>query len=72
MWLFHVLTFLWYTNHLFIYCFKKEIIFFLSYGDRDGRIKVIGGDNIEALFTSPKQSPYKYLEVCSFFCSYVK
>ena len=32
---------------------------------RDGRIKVIGGDNIEGLFISPKQLPYKYLEVCS-------
>ncbi|RVW32463.1 hypothetical protein CK203_081273 [Vitis vinifera] len=29
---------------------------------RDGRIKVIGGDNIEGLFISPKQLPYKYLE----------
>lgn len=30
---------------------------------RDGRIKVIGGDGIEALFTSPKQLPYKNIEV---------
>ena len=32
---------------------------------RDGRIKVIGGDNIEGLFISSKQLPYKYLEVRS-------
>lgn len=30
---------------------------------RDGRIKVIGGDNIEGLLISSKQLPYKYLEV---------
>lgn len=30
----------------------------------DGRIKVIGGYNIEALLISPKQMPYKNLEVC--------
>ena len=30
---------------------------------RDGRIKVIGGDGIEGLFISPKQLPYKYIEV---------
>ncbi|KAK8466459.1 hypothetical protein PHAVU_008G098000 [Phaseolus vulgaris] len=29
---------------------------------RDGRLKVIGGDNIEGLLVSPKQLPYKYLE----------
>ncbi|KAK3019018.1 hypothetical protein RJ639_003626, partial [Escallonia herrerae] len=28
----------------------------------DGRIKVIGGDNIEGLLISPKQLPHKYLE----------
>ncbi|KAL7136222.1 hypothetical protein ABFS83_10G015100 [Erythranthe nasuta] len=28
----------------------------------DGRIKVIGGDNIEGLLISPNMSPYKYLE----------
>lgn len=32
---------------------------------REGRIKVIGGDNIEGLLISPKQLPYKYLEVCN-------
>lgn len=36
-------------------------IFWFFY--RDGRIKVIGGDNIEALLVSPQQLPYKYLEV---------
>lgn len=30
---------------------------------RDGRIKVIGGDGIEGLLISPKQMPYKNLEV---------
>ena len=30
---------------------------------RDGRIKVIGGDNIEAVLASPKQLPFKNLEV---------
>lgn len=30
---------------------------------RDGRIKVIGGDNIEGLLISPKLLPFKYLEV---------
>lgn len=35
-----------------------------SFG-RDGRIKLIGGDNIEGLFVSPNQFPYKYLEVCT-------
>ncbi|KAJ8550931.1 hypothetical protein K7X08_000301 [Anisodus acutangulus] len=34
----------------------------LAIGTLDGRIKVIGGDNIEGLLISPKQSPYKYLE----------
>nr|XP_023903729.1 uncharacterized protein LOC112015552 isoform X4 [Quercus suber] len=34
----------------------------LAIGTLDGRIKVIGGDNIEALLISPKQLPYKYLE----------
>ena len=31
---------------------------------RDGRIKVIGGDNLEGLLVSPKQLPFKNLEVC--------
>lgn len=31
---------------------------------RDGRIKVIGGDGVEGLLISPKQLPYKNLEVC--------
>lgn len=34
----------------------------LAIGTLDGRIKVIGGDNIEGLLTSSKQLPYKYLE----------
>ncbi|XP_052172342.1 uncharacterized protein LOC127788266 isoform X2 [Diospyros lotus] len=34
----------------------------LAIGTLDGRIKVIGGDNIEALLISSKQLPYKYLE----------
>lgn len=34
----------------------------LAIGTLDGRIKVIGGDNIEGLLVSPKLSPYKYLE----------
>ncbi|KAI7980311.1 Syntaxin-binding protein 5 [Camellia lanceoleosa] len=34
----------------------------LAIGTLDGRIKVIGGDNIEALLISPKHLPYKYLE----------
>ncbi|XP_007026669.2 PREDICTED: uncharacterized protein LOC18597526 isoform X1 [Theobroma cacao] len=34
----------------------------LAIGTLDGRIKVIGGDGIEALFISPKQLPFKYLE----------
>ncbi|KAK0583062.1 hypothetical protein LWI29_032978 [Acer saccharum] len=36
----------------------------LAVGTLDGRIKVIGGNNIEELFVSPKQSPFKNLEVC--------
>ncbi|KAH6837571.1 hypothetical protein C2S53_009878 [Perilla frutescens var. hirtella] len=34
----------------------------LAIGTLDGRIKVIGGDNIEGLLISPKLLPYKYLE----------
>ncbi|XP_057525296.1 uncharacterized protein LOC130804751 isoform X2 [Amaranthus tricolor] len=34
----------------------------LAIGTLDGKIKVIGGYNIEALFISPKQLPYKNLE----------
>ncbi|KAF8397271.1 hypothetical protein HHK36_016182 [Tetracentron sinense] len=34
----------------------------LAIGTLDGRIKVIGGDNIEGLLVSPKQLPYKSLE----------
>lgn len=34
----------------------------LAIGTLDGRIKVIGGDNIEGLLISPKQLPYKHLE----------
>ncbi|KAK9073076.1 hypothetical protein SSX86_007398 [Deinandra increscens subsp. villosa] len=34
----------------------------LAIGTLDGRIKVIGGDNIEGLLISPKQLPFKYLE----------
>lgn len=39
-----------------------------SFRCRDGRIKVIGGDHIEAVLTSPKQLPFKNLEVCKFKC----
>lgn len=39
-------------------------MFFLVTLRRDGRIKVIGGDNIEAILASPKQLPFKNLEVC--------
>ncbi|KAL5710191.1 hypothetical protein ACHQM5_020785 [Ranunculus cassubicifolius] len=34
----------------------------LAIGTLDGRIKVIGGNNIEGLLVSPKASPYKSLE----------
>ncbi|KAJ0088580.1 hypothetical protein Patl1_31355 [Pistacia atlantica] len=34
----------------------------LAIATLDGRIKVIGGDNIEGLLISPNQLPYKYLE----------
>lgn len=34
----------------------------LAVGTLDGRIKVIGGDNIECLLISPKQLPFKNLE----------
>ncbi|XP_030447143.1 lethal(2) giant larvae protein homolog SRO77-like isoform X2 [Syzygium oleosum] len=34
----------------------------LAIGTLDGRIKVIGGDNMEALFVSAKQLPFKHLE----------
>ncbi|KAL1533424.1 hypothetical protein AAHA92_33309 [Salvia divinorum] len=34
----------------------------LAVGTLDGRIKVIGGDNIEALLISPTALPFKYLE----------
>ncbi|CAL1374744.1 unnamed protein product [Linum trigynum] len=34
----------------------------LAVGTLDGRIKVIGGDNIEGLLVSPKHFPFKYLE----------
>ena len=34
----------------------------LAIGTLDGRLKVIGSDNIEGLLVSPKQLPYKYLE----------
>lgn len=34
----------------------------LAVGTLDGRIKVIGGDNIEAILSSPKQLPFKHLE----------
>ena len=30
---------------------------------RDGRIKIIGGDNIEGLFIFPNKLPFKFLEV---------
>ncbi|KAJ6311912.1 hypothetical protein OIU77_013627 [Salix suchowensis] len=34
----------------------------IAIGTLDGRIKVIGGNNIEGLLVSPKQLPFKYLE----------
>ncbi|MED6130954.1 hypothetical protein PIB30_005608 [Stylosanthes scabra] len=34
----------------------------LAIGTLDGRLKVIGGDNIEGILISPKQLPYKHLE----------
>ncbi|KAK4782823.1 hypothetical protein SAY86_007197 [Trapa natans] len=34
----------------------------LAVGTLDGRIKVVGGDNIEALLVSTKQLPFKFLE----------
>ncbi|XP_024024685.1 uncharacterized protein LOC21391078 isoform X2 [Morus notabilis] len=34
----------------------------IAVGTLDGRIKIIGGDNIEGLLVSPKQLPFKYLE----------
>ncbi|GKU92133.1 hypothetical protein SLEP1_g5901 [Rubroshorea leprosula] len=34
----------------------------LAVGTLDGRIKVIGGDNVEGLLVSPKKLPFKYLE----------
>ncbi|PON78984.1 Guanine nucleotide-binding protein, beta subunit [Parasponia andersonii] len=34
----------------------------LAIGTLDGRIKVIGGDNVEGLLVSPKQLPFKNLE----------
>ncbi|KAL8262357.1 hypothetical protein R6Q59_026406 [Mikania micrantha] len=37
----------------------------LAIGTLDGKIKVIGGDNIEGLLISPKQLPFKYLEFLS-------
>ncbi|CAA6654751.1 unnamed protein product [Spirodela intermedia] len=38
----------------------------LAIGTLDGRIKIIGGDNIEALLISPHKLPYKFLE---FLCN---
>ncbi|XP_024981859.1 uncharacterized protein LOC112518409 isoform X1 [Cynara cardunculus var. scolymus] len=37
----------------------------LAIGTLDGRIKVIGGDNVEGLLISPKQLPFKYMEFLS-------
>ncbi|XP_022744121.1 uncharacterized protein LOC111295038 isoform X2 [Durio zibethinus] len=34
----------------------------VAVGTLDGRIKVIGGENVEALLVSPKQLPFKHLE----------
>ncbi|KAI3936610.1 hypothetical protein MKW92_018390 [Papaver armeniacum] len=34
----------------------------MAIGTLDGRIKVVGGDNVEGLLISPKQLPYKNLE----------
>uniref|UniRef100_A0A6N2KMC9 Uncharacterized protein n=1 Tax=Salix viminalis TaxID=40686 RepID=A0A6N2KMC9_SALVM len=35
----------------------------LAIATLDGRLKVFGGDGIEVIFTSPKQLPYKNIEV---------
>lgn len=45
---------------------NSNLLFFIEIC-RDGRIKIIGGDNIEGLLVSPKQLPFKYLEVCMSF-----
>lgn len=43
---------------------NQQYVFFIhNTRFRDGRIKVIGGDNIEGLLISPKLLPFKYLEV---------
>lgn len=48
-----------------IYGFLLSRVFIgLMIGGRDGRIKIIGGDNIEGLLISPKKLPFKNLEVC--------
>ena len=39
------------------------LLFIYYFVGRDGRIKVIGGDGIEGLLISPKQLPFKYIEV---------
>lgn len=39
------------------------MIFSNNFNSRDGRIKVVGGDNIEGLLVSPKPLPFKNLEV---------
>lgn len=38
-------------------------IYFALLNGRDGRLKVIGGDNIEGFLVSPKRVPCKHLEV---------
>ncbi|OIW07459.1 hypothetical protein TanjilG_24321 [Lupinus angustifolius] len=41
---------------------EKVVLNHSNLNDRDGRLKVIGGDNIEGILISPKQLPYKFLE----------
>lgn len=55
------------TNHT-LHC--DIIALDAIFADRDGRIKVIGGGGIEGLLISPKQLPYKYIEVCIYTINY--
>ena len=47
-----------------IWFLLSRVFIGLMIGSRDGRIKIIGGDNIEGLLISPKKLPLKNLEVC--------
>ncbi|KAL8477276.1 hypothetical protein ACS0TY_029533 [Phlomoides rotata] len=51
---------IWMESHEFYSVLWKKRL--LAIGTLDGRIKVIGGDNIEGLLISPKLLPYKYME----------